>query len=141
MLVNRTNFSALPILPRALQGIKWGLQMAAGLALFAVIARVVGGDKIFEGGLSFSQLLEAEFAAGVLGGLVLGISLPILTTSVRAAFIGFVIGAISGFAGLIAQKGLTDWTIGELGITIPFAIVGVIVAVGLKRRADRMLNP
>jgi hypothetical protein len=58
----------------ALKGVKWGLQMALGFASFAVLARVIGGEKIFNGGLSFSATLAAEIAAWVFGGLVLGLT-------------------------------------------------------------------
>lgn len=98
--------------------------MATGFAVFAVLARVFGGDKIFEGGLSFTQTLAAEFGAGVLGGPVLGVSLPILTSNIRVGFIGFVIGAISGLAALIADKNFGGLTLGELGIALPLAMIG-----------------
>jgi len=111
--------------------------MASGFALFAVVARLLGGDKIFEGGLSFPQTLAAEFGAGVVGGIILGISLPILTSSIRVGFVGFIIGAISGLAALIADKGITGWSLGELDITLPFGLVGMLVAIGLRRRVTQ----
>jgi hypothetical protein len=137
MSLDKQNLSALPLGIRAVKGIKWGLQMATGFAAFAVLGRVVGGDKIFAGGLSFTQTLAAEFGAGVLGGLVLGVSLPILTSNVRVGFVGFVIGAISGLAALIADKGLTGWPLDELVNALPFAIVGSVVAVLLRRRVTQ----
>jgi hypothetical protein len=135
--VAKQNLSSLPIDKRVLKGIKWGLQTAAGFALFAVIARVFGGDKIFEGGLSFAQTLEAELSAGVVGGIVFGASLPILTSMIRVGFIGFVIGAISGLAALTADKGVAGWTLDQLGITLPFAVVGMMVAVTVRRRINQ----
>jgi hypothetical protein len=39
--------------------------MAGALAFFAVVARLAGRDKIFEGGLSFPKTLAAEFSAGL----------------------------------------------------------------------------
>jgi hypothetical protein len=135
--LNKQKLSTLPIEQRVLKGIKWGLQMASGFALFAVVARLLGGDKIFEGGLSFPQTLAAEFGAGVVGGIILGISLPILTSSIRVGFVGFIIGAISGLAALIADKGITGWSLGELDITLPFGLVGMLVAIGLRRRVTQ----
>ena len=108
--------------------------MATGFGLLAVLARVLGGDKTFQGDLSLSQTLAAEFSAGVVGGLVLGASLPIMTSNIRVGFIGFVIGAISGFAALVADKGFAGWAPGELYITLPFAVIGAGVALNLRRR-------
>jgi hypothetical protein len=140
--LSHQGWSALPIRKRALKGIEWGLQTAAGFALFAVLARVVGGSEVFEGdGLSFPQTLAAEFGAGIVGGLVFGLSLPMLTSSVRIWFIGLVIGAICGFAFLIADKGLTSLTLGQLDILIPFAIVGLAVAIMVRRRLTRQVRP
>jgi hypothetical protein len=95
---------------------------------------VFGGAKIFDGGLSFTQTLAAEFGAGVVGGLVLGVSLPMLTSMIRVGFIGFVIGGISGLAALTADKGLVGWTLDQLWIALPFAVIGMAVAVKLRRR-------
>lgn len=129
--------SALPIGRRALKGIQWGLQMAAALAFFAIVARLAGGDKIFEGGLSFPKTLAAEFAAGVLGGIVFGVSLPVLTSGIRVAFAGLIIGAISGLAVLTADKGFAGWNPGEIDIIVPFAMLGLVVAIIVRRRVSR----
>ncbi|HEV7593749.1 MAG TPA: hypothetical protein VGO33_02045 [Gemmatimonadaceae bacterium] len=137
MSLDKQNLSSLPIGKRMLKGVKWGLEMATGFALFAVLARLLGGEKIFEGGLSFTQTIGAEFAAGLVGGLFLGVSFPILTSNVRVGIIGFVIGAISGFAALVADKGFAGWTLGELYIILPFAAIGMGVAISLRRRVTQ----
>lgn len=137
MPLGKPNLSELPLHRRAIKGVKWGLQMAAGFALFAVLARLLGGDRIFEGGLSFPQTLAAEFGAGILGGLVLGLCLPILTSSVNVAFVGFAIGAIAGFATLMAQKGFAGWDMVDLIVVIVYSFVGLAVAVLLRRRVTQ----
>jgi len=111
--------------------------MAAVYAFFAVLARLLAGNDVFKGGLSLSQTLAAELAAGVFGGLLLGLSLPWLNSIVRAGLIGLAIGGVSGFAVFVADKGISGLTWAGSDILIPYAMLGLVVAVMLWRRAAR----
>jgi hypothetical protein len=111
--------------------------MAAVYASFAVLAWISAGNRIFQGGLSLWQLLAAELAAGIFGGLVLGLSLPWITSLVRSAIVGSVVGAISGLAVFITDKGFGGLTWAGSDIVIPYAALGLVIAVALWKRAAR----
>jgi hypothetical protein len=120
------------------KGIKWGLMMATGLASFLVVGRILGGSKIFEGGLSFSKTLLAEFGAGLIGGLIFGLTFRCIRSVFSAALVGLLVGEVSGFAMVIADKGVSDTSAWDLGSTVPFGAVGLVVAVMLWRRLERL---
>jgi hypothetical protein len=111
--------------------------VAAAFAAFAIIGRIVGGSKAFEGGVSFPNTLLAEFGSGLVGGAIFGLTFRSIHSVISAAIVGLVIGEVSGFAMLVADAGFaaSKW---ELDNTVPFGALGLVVAVIVWRRYARL---
>ena len=140
MLRKKQSTRELPLGARSIRGAQWGLQLAAVYAFFAVLARVVGGKEVFDGGPSLAQTLLAESTAGILGGLFLGLVVPWITSGFRTALVGLLVGAITGAAFSAADKGLARVSWADSYVLVAFALLGALVAVMGRRRAANLTS-
>lgn len=71
-------------------GLRWGMLFGGLYSAVGMIIRLVRGSGPFERlGMSFGMVVITYLLGGFLGGLVLGMLLPIARTKLGAAFVGF----------------------------------------------------
>jgi hypothetical protein len=89
-----------------------GFIMATCYAIYAVVVYAVRGPAPFAAhGVSLQIVLLTYYAAGILGGLVVGVMLPVARNSVGALLVGVVIGLIVFFCIEVASSGpVWKWT-------------------------------
>jgi hypothetical protein len=112
--------------------------MASIFAAFAVIARLVGGSKTFEGDISFIQLLVVEFGSGVVGGLIVGVTYKHVGSMLSAALVGLLVGLACGVAFAMADAGVTNWRGWDQWLVLAYTALGMVVAGMAWRRAKQL---
>lgn len=120
------------------KGVKWGVWMALIFASFAVIGRIVGGSRMFEGGLTFPKTLFAECGSGIVGGLIVGVTYRQIRSIVSAALVGLLVGLVCGVAMEMADVAGTSWRNWDLGLVVVYGVLGLVVAAILWRRRATM---
>ncbi len=93
-----------------------GLIMATLYSAWVTLLYLLGGPETFsENGLTVWTTIAAYYLAGGIGGLIVGLALPLARNSLGAIAVGILVGFVVFFSMGIASKGLpwqwssTDW--------------------------------
>lgn len=107
-------------------GLKLGLATAAVMSGIGLVLYLIDGPARFEtSGLSFPAVVAAYFAAGVVGGPLFGLSLPLTKSRAGSSVVGAGVAAT-------AYLGVTQLVGSDLGSSVVAAmLVGAVVGAAL----------
>ncbi len=115
-------------------GLRWGFVYVVIFGGFAILLRIIDGSRSFiEHGTSLAAVLEAYLLAGFVGGTLLGVTRPWLSTKAASACVGAVVGSTVGFAFLITNNGVDGWTAFDYVLPGIFALIGLATGIGIHR--------
>ena len=114
-----------PLRANVAWGISWGLFAAAFYALLATVLWAAHDRHEFRG-LGLGALILLYFTGGTLGGLLLGVLRPLITSRGRGAIVGMIITTPMAWAVAMAVYGpLWEMEIGGLiGLHIAPVLLG-----------------
>jgi hypothetical protein len=91
-------------------GLEWGAAFAAVYSGYAVLLWLVRGAAPFRGAeTTLPKVLAAYFAAGLVGGGLFGLCLPLGRTRPGAALLGLLIGVPVMYAMVLAATPPSEW--------------------------------
>lgn len=122
------------VLERALRGIKWGLMFASVLSLFVTAVYLFGGSAPFSAkGVTWAQVVLLYFAGGIVGGALVGLLLPLAsTTTLGAGFVGWLASIPIGAGGAMLVSGPV-WSSEHTFLTAFMSLGGIATGINLRR--------
>lgn len=101
-------FRDLPVSARVLLGIIGGIFFGVFLTFLAGIAHLRGPDRVAQGYAPFLALAVLYLAAGVFGGIIVGILFPRVRNEVGAMLLGATVALpVYGGAGYLLEGEIT----------------------------------
>ena len=92
-------------------GVRWGLYYAAVYSAVGTVLYVLRGPDLLAGyGLTFVEMLASYVAGGLVGGVVVGLFLPMGRTAVGAALLGFIAVLPFCFAAALTMTEPAQWS-------------------------------
>ncbi len=118
-----------PIIHRLRSGLWWGLSFATVYSVWVLGIWLVRGNATFERlGITLLQVVAAYFISGAVGGLTVGLLMPLGQTPLGAAILGFIV-AVQVFAAVaISMEG---WPINWLLVLGPSIAIGPGAGIGM----------
>jgi hypothetical protein len=110
-------------------GIKWGLAFAGCFIIWAAIIRILAGNGPFQQlGASISITIAFYISSGLLSGLILGVSRPLLGSRLGSAIVGCAI-AIPVVGGTqMALEGVHRPDLLEVVLVVTMGLFGGVLA-------------
>lgn len=112
-----------------------GVLFAGVLALWVTAVRIFGGRSAFEElGASYPVVVLTYLGSGVVGGIIVGLLLPITRWRVGVAFVGFLVGVATFSAVGLSITGFEGWSSDDVLIAILGGLaLGPVLAFQIRR--------
>jgi len=110
-----------------------GLFMALGYSAWVSVLALAAGPESFarEVGVTLPALVGMYFFGGIMGGLIVGLLLPLTRWLIRAVFIGYVAALPFFSLCVLTLVPPEDWYPKGVSVTLVTGLLGAFVAAGL----------